>query len=78
MNLNDFVTGLAPEEKVEFCRRIGTSRAYLSQLGTGHRKAGHDLARRMVEASRGMFPRRRDRWLTLESVRPDIWAKPAA
>jgi len=78
MGLSEFVAGLTTEQKDQFCAAVGTNRAYLSQLASGNRKAGHELARKMVAMSQQMFPRRRAQWLTLETVRPDIWSESAA
>ena len=78
MDIQEFIDGLDTAEKAQFAELAGTSTAYLYQLAKGIRKAGHDLAKTLVEASRQMFPTQADRWLTLSGVRPDIWGSDAA
>lgn len=40
MKYADYYTALSPDGKRALARRLKTSVAYLSQLATGHRKAG--------------------------------------
>lgn len=65
MNLREYVLALTPEEREEFAARAGTTVNYLPLLMGGHRKPGHELARRLTEASNGV--------LELSALRPDIW-----
>jgi len=73
MDIRSFTHELNPEQRAAFVEKSGTSTAYLSQLVGGHRKASANLARKMVAASRDLFPRETSRWLTLHGIRPDIW-----
>ena len=78
MDIKSFAQSLDPGERHTFVEKAGTNAAYLSQVANGHRKAGTDLAHKMVEASRDLFPNEPDRWLTLAGVRPDVWKEEAA
>lgn len=73
VNIRDFMRGLSPEQKIQFAEKAGTTRDHLWQISGGHRKAGTELARNLVEASIEMFPNAPESHLTLWEVRPDIW-----
>lgn len=50
-------------------KRVKSSRAYISQLAHGHRKASPDMCKKLVKA---------DARLTLERLRPDIYGRAVA
>lgn len=72
MDVQTFIQRLDAEQRQQFADMLKTSPAYLSQLGTGHRKASPKLARKIVLASQELLPDG-DCHLTLSGVRPDIW-----
>lgn len=73
MDMITFAERMKPKERQEFVAAAGTNTAYFSQIVCGHRKAGHDLARAMVEACVVVFPDDQDMRLELSDIRPDIW-----
>jgi DNA-binding transcriptional regulator YdaS (Cro superfamily) len=50
----------------ELAIKVGTSRAYLSQIAHAHRQAGPQMALRIEEASDGL--------VTVSELRPDLSA----
>jgi hypothetical protein len=70
MTLKDYVRGMSAKHKGDLCRECGITRAYLYMLAKGDRKPGVELARQLVDSSRGI--------LTLPELRPDIWGGKAA
>ena len=73
MDIRSFAQKLEPKQRQKFVEIAGTNSAYLSQVSNGHRKAGTDLAKKMVDASKEIFPNQPEFWLTLSGIRPDIW-----
>jgi DNA-binding transcriptional regulator YdaS (Cro superfamily) len=65
MDLSTYLQDVARREKL--AQALGTSSAYLYQIGTGHRKASPKLARQIHEKTLGLIP--------LESIRPDVWGE---
>lgn len=53
MTFNDYYASLSSKEKESFAKRLGTSKAYLSQLNTGFRSAGKEIIKKMPTASYG-------------------------
>lgn len=66
MGFQSYWRGLDADGKRKYAKRSKTSVGYLYLVAGGHRKAGSDLARRMVAAGEGD--------LDLSDIRPD-WAK---
>lgn len=54
MRFYNFYRSLSKDGKVDFADRVGTSYAYLSQLATGHRRPGWEMARAIIAASEGL------------------------
>jgi DNA-binding transcriptional regulator YdaS (Cro superfamily) len=70
MNIKDYLSSLAPQEREAFAERLRTSVAYLALLKGGHRRVSHENAPVYVEASGGK--------LTLDELRPYTQAQQVA
>jgi len=53
MNFNEYYNSLDSGEKSKFAKRLGTSKAYLSQINTGFRQAGRKIIEKINVASEG-------------------------
>jgi hypothetical protein len=75
MNLPDYLNTLTTVERREFATKCGITDEYLAQLkcrtdGNKHRHPSLKLCKKFIEHSGGK--------LTLEKLRPDIWAGDSA
>ncbi len=68
MNIKTYLQELSPDEKIKFADKAGTSTAYLSQLVSGHRKAGLKAIAGIERASDGK--------ITANDLRADIYGAP--
>lgn len=66
MGFQTYWRSLDADQKRKYARRAKTSVGYLQLVAGGHRMAGPDLGKRLVQASGGQ--------LGLHDIRPD-WAK---
>jgi len=69
MNLKRLLEILPRGEGKVFAEKVGTAYPYLYQIANGIRKPSPEFCQRLVDAD----PR-----LTLEELRPDIWANSAS
>ncbi len=67
MELLTFIQ-LYPDEVEDLARRCGTKAVYLKQIAYGHRRAGHELARKLEAETGGK--------VTRYETRPDIYQPP--
>lgn len=67
MNLKTYLEPMSVDEKQAFAQKAGTSAAYLSQLASGHRKAGMRTASAIEAASDGV--------VTIRDQRPDLFPR---
>jgi hypothetical protein len=65
MDMKTYLKQASAEERATLAKAVGSSVGYFYLIGGGHRHASVGLCRRLVEA---------ERKLTLEELRPDIWA----
>ena len=61
MNIKDIL--LNPSKRRELADQIGTSQAYLWQIGTGRRKGSPEMAKRIEKAT----------GIHRSQIRPDLW-----
>lgn len=66
MRLKDHWQGLGPAGKKQLAIACGTSVAYLSQIAYGYRRASHEMARAIEDATGGA--------VTRGDLRPDIYS----
>lgn len=64
MTLSEFIADAA--RRRQLAADLGSSPAYLWQIATGRRSAGHKLARAIEKQTAGA--------VTKESLRPDVWS----
>lgn len=60
MKFIDFYQSLSRADRASFTERVGTSKAYLSQIAHGHRAPGMALAFRIVRESGGLVDAHED------------------
>lgn len=65
MDLKAFWNTLTRIEREDMAREIGTSPAYLYQVGHGIRRASPSLSRKIETVTEGA--------VTKEDLRPDLW-----
>lgn len=66
--MKTFLKQATPEEREALAVKAGSSVGYFYLIAGGHRKAGTDLCKTLVECE----PK-----LALHELRPDVWATPA-
>lgn len=71
VDVKDFIKATRKDlpERERVAKKAGTTTDHLFQLAGGHRKASHDLARRL-ESGSADCPYGQ---MTKERIRPDIW-----
>lgn len=62
MDMNSYIKSNGADD---LAKRLGTSPAYLRQIGSGHRKASVDLARRIIYET--------GRQVTFKDLLPDVF-----
>lgn len=66
MDMKAYLKQAGPEEREALAKKVGSSVAYFYQIAGGHKKAGAQLCKALVEA---------ESRLTLAELRPDIWSR---
>lgn len=67
MSFKNYYDNLDASEKKQLSKKMKVTLGYLSQLATGHRKAGIHVIAKIEKATNGA--------LTREEIRPDIFGE---